>query len=177
MQVNYLGAVNLTLALLPAMCDRGAGHIVNISSIGVLTNAPRFAAYVASKAALEAWTRCAAAEYLDKGIDFSIVNLPLVRTPMIAPTRLYDHASVLTPDQAADMISSAIVSRSARVATRLGIFGQIVYALAPRLGLLINNGLYQVFPESTGTEANGSGEQHPTQDQIMFSHLFPGIHV
>jgi NAD(P)-dependent dehydrogenase (short-subunit alcohol dehydrogenase family) len=177
MRVNYFGSVDLTLALLPSMCERRQGHIVNISSIAVLTNAPRFSAYVASKAALEAWMRCAASEYLDRNIHFSIVNLPLVRTPMIAPTKIYEHAAVLSPEQAADMIATAILNRSARVATRLGIFGQIVYALAPQIGLFANNALYQVFPESAAPQDEKPHEEHPTMDQILFSHLFPGIHV
>ena len=66
MQLNYFGALRLTLGFLPGMAQRRSGHVVNVSSIGVLTNAPRFSAYVASKAALEAWTRCAASEFLDR---------------------------------------------------------------------------------------------------------------
>jgi NAD(P)-dependent dehydrogenase (short-subunit alcohol dehydrogenase family) len=178
MQVNYFGPVQLTLALLPSMSEKQRGHIVNISSIGVLTSPPRFSAYVASKAALEAWTRCAASEYFDRGIHFSVVNLPLVRTPMIAPTKLYDHAPALSPEQAADMIAGAIISRSTRTATRLGVFGQIVQAILPRLGLIVNNTLYQVFPESAGQKDGAAAADHQlTPEQIVFTHLFPGIHV
>ncbi len=177
MRVNYFGSVDLTLALLPSMCEKRQGHIVNISSIAVLTNAPRFSAYLASKAALEAWMRCAASEYLDRNIHFTIVNLPLVRTPMIAPTKLYEHASVLSPEEAANIVATAILNRPARLATRLGIFGQIVYALAPHIGLFANGALYQVFPESAAPKEGKPYEEHPTMDQIIFSHLFPGIHV
>ncbi|MFA5124007.1 SDR family oxidoreductase, partial [Zavarzinia sp.] len=98
MQVNYFGALRLTLGVLPHMTEKHAGHVINISSIGVLTNAPRFSAYVASKAALDAWTRCAASEYVDRGVEFTTINMPLVKTPMIAPTKLYDHVPTLTPD-------------------------------------------------------------------------------
>ena len=97
MQLNYFAAVRLTLALLPKMTEKAAGHVINVSSIGVLTSAPRFSAYVASKAALEAWTRCAAAEYYERGVHFTVINFPLVRTPMISPTKIYDQAQVLTP--------------------------------------------------------------------------------
>ncbi len=86
MQLNYFGCLRVTMGLLPGMVKRRRGHVVNISSIGVLTNAPRFSAYVASKAALDAWTRCASSEFADRGVSFSTINLPLVRTPMIAPT-------------------------------------------------------------------------------------------
>ena len=178
MQLNYFAAIRLTLALLPKMTEKGAGHVVNVSSIGVLTSAPRFSAYVASKAALEAWTRCAAAEYYERGVHFTVVNLPLVRTPMISPTKIYDQAQALTPEQAAGMIAEAIVNRPTRVATGLGLFGQCVQATAPRLGLIVNSLLFQVFPE---TAAKKDGEAAPesqlTPDQIAFSTLFPGIHV
>ncbi|MCC2633956.1 MAG: short chain dehydrogenase, partial [Ramlibacter sp.] len=82
MQLNYFGCLRVTMGLLPAMVEKRKGHVVNISSIGVLTNAPRFSAYVASKAALDAWTRCAASEFQDLGISFTTINMPLVRTPM-----------------------------------------------------------------------------------------------
>ncbi|HSN31176.1 MAG TPA: SDR family oxidoreductase, partial [Ideonella sp.] len=81
MQLNYFGALRITIGLLPGMVAKKRGHVVNISSIGVLTNAPRFSAYVASKAALDAWTRCAASEYADQGVTFTTINMPLVRTP------------------------------------------------------------------------------------------------
>ena len=60
MQLNYFGAIRLVMGLLPHMRERGSGHVVNVSSIGAQTNPPRFSAYVASKAALDAWTRVVA---------------------------------------------------------------------------------------------------------------------
>jgi NAD(P)-dependent dehydrogenase (short-subunit alcohol dehydrogenase family) len=178
MQLNYFAAVRLTLALLPKMTEKGGAHVINISSVGVLTSAPRFSAYVASKAALEAWTRCAAAEYYERGVQFTVVNFPLVRTPMISPTKIYDQAQVMTPEQAADMIAEAIVNRPARVATGLGLFGQSVQTVAPRLALIVNSLLFQVFPE-TAPKKNGEAAPAPqlTPDQVAFSTLFPGIHV
>ena len=177
MQVNYFGAVRITMALLPEMCRKGDGHVINISSIGAQVSLPRFSAYVASKAALEAWTRSAAAEYFERGVRFTIVNFPLVRTPMISPTEIYEYASTLTPEQAAGMIAEAIINRTARQATGLGVFGNLVQAMSPRLLLLIMNVLYQVFPESAPKEEGQQQEQQLTPDQIAFSHLFPGIHV
>jgi len=97
MQLNYFGALRVTMGVLPGMAQRRRGHVINISSIGVLTNASRFSAYVASKAALDAWTRCAASEYADIGVKFTTINLPLVKTPMIAPTKLYNNVPTLTP--------------------------------------------------------------------------------
>jgi short-subunit dehydrogenase len=80
MRLNYFAAVQLAMGFLPGMAERQYGRVVNISSIGVLTSAPRFSAYVASKAALEAWSDCAASEFLDRGVAFTNVNMPLVRT-------------------------------------------------------------------------------------------------
>ena len=177
MEVNYFGSIRITMALLPEMCRKGDGHVINISTIGTQVSLPRFSAYVASKSALEAWTRSAAAEYFERGVRFTIVNFPLVRTPMISPTKIYDQASVLTPEQAAGMIAEAIINRTARAATGLGIFGNLVQAISPRLLLLIMNVLYQVFPELAPKKGDGHAEQELTPDQIAFSHLFPGIHV
>jgi len=109
MQLNYFGAIRLILGFLPGMVQKKRGHIINISSIGVLSNAPRFSAYVASKSALDAFAACAASEFLDKGINFTTINMPLVRTPMIAPTRIYENVPTLSPQQAADLIVEAIV--------------------------------------------------------------------
>src|SRR4029453_6270241 len=107
--------------LLPTMVARGAGHIINISSIGVLTSAPLFSAYVASKAALDAWTACAANEHAGTGVRFTPVNMPLVKTAMIAPTKQYDNVPTLSADQAATMVVRGVVSRPVRIATRIGV--------------------------------------------------------
>ena len=123
MQLNYFGCLRVTMGLLPGMAEKRKGHVVNISSIGVLTNAPRFSAYVASKAALDAWTRCASSEFADRGITFTTINMPLVRTPMIAPTNIYNNVPTLAPEEAADMIAQACIFKPVRVATRLGITG------------------------------------------------------
>jgi len=177
MQINYFGALRVTTGLLPRMVARRRGHVINISSIGVLTNAPRFAAYVASKAALDAWTRCAASEFLDCGVSFTTINMPLVRTPMIAPTKLYDSVPTLSPAQAADMVVEAIVDRPVRVATRLGTFGQLVHALAPRLAQVIMNTAFRMFPDSTGTRSAASGDEpRPTADQLAVANMMRGIH-
>jgi NAD(P)-dependent dehydrogenase (short-subunit alcohol dehydrogenase family) len=180
MQVNYFGALRLTLGLLPGMSAKRRGHIINISSIGVLTNAPRFSAYVASKAALDAFTRCAASEYVDRGIEFTTINMPLVKTPMIAPTKLYDHVPTLTPDDAADLVVDGIIHRPARIATRLGIFGQVLHAMAPRIAQIVMNTTYRMFPDSTAAQTVKNGEPAlstpPSADQIAFSQIMRGIH-
>lgn len=178
MQVNYFGALRLTLGVLPKMTERRSGHVINISSIGVLTNAPRFSAYVASKAALDAWTRCAASEFVDRGVEFTTtINMPLVKTPMIAPTKLYDHVPTLTPDDAGDMIVDAIIHRPVRIATRLGIFGQVLHAAAPRVAQIIMNTTYRMFPDSTAAKGKADGAAPmPSADQVAFSQIMRGIH-
>ena len=131
MQLNYFGAVKLIIGLLPHMRERGSGHIVNVSSIGVQTNPPRFSAYVASKAALDAWTRVVASEVVGDGVTFTTIHMPLVRTPMIAPTKMYDAFPTITPDEAGDMICEAMRAKPKQMGTRLGTFGEVAYALAP----------------------------------------------
>jgi len=188
MQLNYFGAVRVTMGLLPKMVERRRGHIVNISSIGVLTNAPRFSAYVASKSALDAWTRCAASEFADVGVTFTTINMPLVRTPMIAPTRLYQNVPTLSPEEAADLVSQAIVYKPVRIATRLGITGEVLHALMPRIMQIVMNTTFRMFPDSDAAkgakdardakDAKGAGGKPPqlSADQVAFQQLMRGIH-
>jgi len=177
MQLNYFGALRLIMQLMPGMIERGGGHVINISSIGVLTNAPRFSAYVASKAALDAFTRCASSELAHEGIRFTTINMPLVRTPMIAPTKIYNHVPTISPAQAADMICDAIVRQPKRIATNLGVMGQVMHFLTPKVTETIMNTGYKLFSDSTA--ALGDKESSPKKirrEQAAFSRLFKGIH-
>jgi NAD(P)-dependent dehydrogenase (short-subunit alcohol dehydrogenase family) len=177
MQLNYFGCLRLTMGLLPSMIAKKNGLVVNISSIGVLTNAPRFSAYVASKAALEAWTRCASSELADRGIKFTTINMPLVRTPMIAPTKLYQNVPTLSPEDAADLIAEAIVYKPVRIATRVGIFGQVLHTMLPRLAQTVLNTTFRMFPDSSA--AQGVTEKKAPQlsaDQIAMQQLLRGVH-
>jgi NAD(P)-dependent dehydrogenase (short-subunit alcohol dehydrogenase family) len=177
MSVNYYGALRITLGLLPMMINKHRGHVINISSIGVLTNAPRFSAYVASKAALDAWTRCAASEFADMGIQFTTINMPLVKTPMIAPTKIYSQVPTLTPDEAADIVVEGIVYKPVRIATRLGVFGEVLHALLPRVAQIIMNTTFRMFPDSAAAQGR-KDETTPaaTPDMIAVSNLMRGIH-
>jgi NAD(P)-dependent dehydrogenase (short-subunit alcohol dehydrogenase family) len=178
MQLNYFGALRLIMGVLPGMAERHRGHIINISSIGVLTNSPRFSAYIASKAALDAFARCAQAEYSDVGVSFTTINMPLVKTPMIAPTKMYESVPTLTPDEAADIIVEAVIERPVRIATRLGTFGQIFYALAPRAYEIVMNTAFRLFPDSPAAKGmKGRAElEAPTSEQIAFASLMRGVH-
>ena len=157
-QLNYLGAVRLILKLLPGMRERKSGQIVNISSIGVQTNMPRFSAYVASKSALDAFSRSIASEIIDDGVHITTINMPLVRTPMIAPTKMYDRFPTITPEEAADMICEAIIHKPKRIATPMGTLGQILYALNPKSIDYILNTAYHLFPDSSAAKGEKQAE-------------------
>ncbi|WP_320669152.1 SDR family NAD(P)-dependent oxidoreductase [Patulibacter defluvii] len=131
MQINYFGAVDLTLALLPAMRERGGGRIVNVLSTAVHAGVPRFSAYTASKTALEGFSRCLSLEERSHGIRVTTVNLGLVRTPMIEPTAAFADAPAQTPDDAARLVLEAIVTSPARLTTRMGAALAVMVAVAP----------------------------------------------
>jgi NAD(P)-dependent dehydrogenase (short-subunit alcohol dehydrogenase family) len=176
MKINYFAAVRVTLGFLPAMVERKSGQVISVSSIGVLSNAPRFAGYNASKAALEAFTRCAGAEYCDRGVSFSVINMPLVRTPMVAPTKMYDQLALWQPEQAADLVCDAIMHRPQRLATRLGHFAQVVGLLAPRIHELIMNEAFRMYPESEAAGAPTGADRQVSREQVAFAALMRGIH-
>jgi NAD(P)-dependent dehydrogenase (short-subunit alcohol dehydrogenase family) len=184
MQLNYFGAVKLILKLLPVMRERRSGQIVNISSIGVQTNTPRFSAYVASKAALDAFSRCVASEIVDEGVAITTIHMPLVRTPMIKPTKMYDRFPTITPEEAADMICEAIIYRPKRIATPLGTLGQILYAINPKSMDYILNSAYKLFPDSRAargekgqpTTGRPTADEEASRQQVAFAYLMRGVH-
>ena len=173
MQLNYFGAVRLVLNVLPHMMQRKDGQIINISSIGVLANATRFSAYVASKAALDAFSRCLSAEVHSHKIAITSIYMPLVRTPMIAPTKIYKYVPTLSPEQAADLIAYAIVKRPKKIATNLGRLASITYAIAPDVNNILMSIGFNLFPSSTAS----IGEQEKLNlVQRAYARLFPGEH-
>jgi NAD(P)-dependent dehydrogenase (short-subunit alcohol dehydrogenase family) len=176
MQLNYFGAIRLILGLLPHMRERGSGHIVNISSIGVQTNPPRFSAYVASKAALDAFTRVVASETVGDGVTFTTIHMPLVRTPMIAPTKMYDAFPAITPDEAADMICEALRTHPKHMGTRLGTVGEVLYALSPKAVDRILHLAYRVFPDSAASRGQEDVEERASFEQIAMATLTRGVH-
>jgi NAD(P)-dependent dehydrogenase (short-subunit alcohol dehydrogenase family) len=175
-QLNYLGAVKLILDLLPHMRARKQGHIVNISSIGVQTSPPRFSAYVASKAALDAFTRVVGSETIADRVTFTTIHMPLVRTPMIAPTKLYNSFPTISPDEAADLICDAIRSRPKQINTRLGTFGEVAYALAPKAVDQLLHLAYRVFPDSAAAKGTVGGDEVVSREQLALAHLTRGVH-
>src|SRR5829696_4288226 len=176
MQLNYFGAIKLIMGLAPHMRERGSGHVVNISSIGVQTNPPRFSAYVASKAALDAWTRVVSSEVVGDGITFTTIHMPLVRTPMIAPTKIYDSFPTISPDEAADLICEAIRSKPKSINTRLGTFGEVAYTLAPKAVDQILHMAYKVFPDSAAAKGQKDPNERASMEQVAMANLMKGVH-
>jgi NAD(P)-dependent dehydrogenase (short-subunit alcohol dehydrogenase family) len=196
MQLNYFGALKLILAFLPGMRERKSGHIINVSSIGVQTNTPRFSAYVASKSALDAFSRCTAPEVVEDNVKFTTVYMPLVRTPMIAPTDIYKAFPTLTPEEAAQMLTDAMIDKPKRMASRLGTFGEVLYAVSPKTVDLVLNQAYNLFPDSTaakskktkdGEDGDGKekkalpadqkkGDEEMSTEAVAMAYLLRGVH-
>ena len=142
----------------------------------MLVNAPRFSAYVASKAALDAWTACAASEYADQGITFTTVNMPLVRTPMTAPTKIYDSIPLLSTDEASDLIVQACVDKPVRAATRLGITVELLDAAVPRITQILMNTTFRMFPDSAAAKGEKGAKPTLAPEAIAMSQMTRGIH-
>jgi len=176
MQLNYFGNIRMIMGLLPHMKERGFGHIVNVSSIGVQTSPPRFSAYVASKAALDAFTRVCSSEVIGDGVTFTTIHMQLVRTPMIAPTKIYDSFPTISPDEAADLICEAIRSKPKELNTKIGTFGQVAYALAPKAVDQILHLAYKVFPDSSAAKGDKEGTEKASVEQIAMANLMKGVH-
>ena len=187
MQLNYFGAVRLITGLLPAMTRQRSGHVVNVSSIGVQTGAPRFSAYVASKAALDAYTRIAAAETLGRGVTFTTIHMPLVRTPMIAPTKMYDAFPAISPEEAGAMVCEALRSKPKAINTRLGTTAEVAYALMPKVVDQVLHLAFKAFPDSHAAKGAVEGadgapgaeaEEEPrvSGEAMALAHVLKGVH-
>jgi NAD(P)-dependent dehydrogenase (short-subunit alcohol dehydrogenase family) len=167
MQLNYLGAVQLILKFIPGMRERGFGQIINVSSVGVQTRAPRFGAYIASKAALDSLCDALQAEVVNDDVRFTTVHMALVRTPMISPTKMYDRFPALTPDQAAGVITDAIVHRPRRASSPFGQFAAVADAVNPAVMDLVRNRAFGMFEDSDA--AKGSESTTDTGDSKQFN--------
>jgi NAD(P)-dependent dehydrogenase (short-subunit alcohol dehydrogenase family) len=175
-QLNYFGSIKMIMGLMGHMKERHFGHIINVSSIGVQTSPPRFSAYVASKSALDAWTKCASSELVGDGITFTTIHMPLVKTPMIAPTKIYDSFPTITPDEAADMICEAIRTKPKEINTKLGTAGAVSYALMPKVVDQILHMAYKVFPDSAAAKGEKDPQEKASMEQIAMANLMKGVH-
>jgi short-subunit dehydrogenase len=162
MQLNYLGAVQLILKFIPGMRERGSGQIINVSSVGVQTRAPRFGAYIASKAALDSLCDALQAEVVNDDVKFTTVHMALVRTPMISPTTMYDHFPALTPDQAAGVITDAIVHRPRRASSPFGQLAAVADAVNPAVMDRVRNRAFGMFTDSSAARGAAKGAESKT---------------
>ncbi|MGU3431675.1 SDR family oxidoreductase [Actinomycetes bacterium M1A6_2h] len=187
MAVNYFGAVRLILALLPHMTERKYGHVVNISSAAVQSHAPRFAAYVGSKSALDGFTEVAAAETLGDGITFTTIHMPLVATPMIAPTEDGNAGPIATPEKAAAMVIRALVERPKRIDVPLGTFGEWGAIVGPRTKDRVMHQFFRAFDDSAAAKGEATHDDYavkptPAKDITVpkvvrrIGRLVPGAH-
>src|SRR3954469_7356058 len=172
MTLNYFGALRLILTFLPGMRERRQGHIINISSYSVQMNTPRFAAYAASKQALDQFCRCIASEIIEDKVHITTIHMPLVRTAMIAPTGIYQNFPALAPEEAPQKIPDAMIDKPKRVSTRLGVATQVVYAIAPKAADQIASSVYKLFPEKVPKKkeeekaAKERGEELEKKDEV-----------
>ena len=156
-----------------------------MSSIGAQTNTPRFSAYVASKSALDAFSRCAAPECLTDNVKFTTVYMPLVSTPMIAPTDIYKAFPTLTPEEAGKMLCDAMIDKPKKVASRLGMFGELLYTLSPKSVDIILHQAYDLFPDSPASKKTGASDGGPpavapkeeiSTEAVAMAYLLRGVH-
>jgi NAD(P)-dependent dehydrogenase (short-subunit alcohol dehydrogenase family) len=176
MQLNYFGALRMIMSVLPGMRARGFGRIINVSSIGTQTYPPRFSAYVASKSALDAFSRCAQPEVIGDGVIFTTICMPLVRTPMTAPTTIYRAFPMITPQEASDLVIKGMTGTPRRVTTGLGTLGEVIHAVAPSLADRILGTAYNLFPESSAAKGVAGSREQVTPEAIAFAHVMRGVH-
>jgi NAD(P)-dependent dehydrogenase (short-subunit alcohol dehydrogenase family)/thioester reductase-like protein len=148
MAVNYFGAVRMVLALLPHWQARRFGHVVNVSSAGVQARNPKYSSYLPTKAALDAFTDVVASETLSDNITFTTIHMPLVKTPMIAPSGRLNPVPPISADHAAAMVVRALVDKPVRIDTPLGTLADAGQYFTPKLARRVLHQLYLGYPDS-----------------------------
>jgi NAD(P)-dependent dehydrogenase (short-subunit alcohol dehydrogenase family) len=157
MAINYFAPVRLMLGLLPGMVERGDGHVVNVLTWGVQVKAPKFSAYIASKTALDVWSRIAGRELYGDGITFTNIRMSLVRTSMIGPTDAYRRAPALTPERAAAKVVRALEDRPLTVDVAAGRVAEVFNLVAPRLSDALFHRMSRRFPDSPAAARHVDG--------------------
>jgi NAD(P)-dependent dehydrogenase (short-subunit alcohol dehydrogenase family) len=148
MAVNYFGAVRMVLALLPHWRERHFGHVVNVSSAGVQASSPKYSAYIPSKAALDAFAEVVGTETLSDHITFTSIHMPLVKTPMIAPSRRLNPMPPITAEHAAAMVVRGLVDKPARIDTPVGTLADLGTYFTPKLSRRVLHQVYLGYPDS-----------------------------
>ncbi|GJF17392.1 short chain dehydrogenase [Mycolicibacterium cyprinidarum] len=164
MAVNYFGPVRMVLALLPHWRERQFGHVVNVSSAGVQASSPKYSAYVPSKAALDAFAEVVGAETLSDHITFTNIHMPLVRTPMTAPSRRLNPMPPTSVEHAAAMVVRGLVEKPARIDTPVGTLSDLGMYFTPKLSRRVLHQLHLGYPDSAA--ARGVAEDRPTPSPV-----------
>jgi NAD(P)-dependent dehydrogenase (short-subunit alcohol dehydrogenase family) len=165
MAVNYFGAVRMVLALLPHWRERRFGHVVNVSSAGVQARNPKYSSYLPSKAALDAFADVVASETLSDQITFTNIHMPLVKTPMIAPSQRLNAVRAISPERAAAMVVRGLVDKPARIDTPIGTLAEAGNYFAPRTARRFLHQLYLGYPDSAAAQGISLQEPDPGDDQ------------
>ena len=163
MAVNFFGPVRLTLGLLPAMRAQRFGHVVNVLSWGVQMKAPKFSAYLASKTALDTWSRIAGRETYADNVTFTNMRFALVQTAMVVPTGNVEDRRAMTPERAAALVVRALEDRPVTCDTAAGRAGELFSILAPRLSDAAMNRFHRSHPDSAA--ARGLAAQPDPREQ------------
>jgi thioester reductase-like protein/short-subunit dehydrogenase involved in D-alanine esterification of teichoic acids len=162
MAVNYFGAVRMVLALLPHWRERRFGHVVNVSSAGVQASSPKYSAYIPSKAALDAFAEVVGTETLSEHITFTSIHMPLVKTPMIAPSRRLNPMPPITAEHAAAMVVRGLVEKPARIDTPVGTLADVGMYFTPKLSRRVLHQIYLGYPDSAAARGQ---ETEPAQQR------------
>jgi thioester reductase-like protein/NADP-dependent 3-hydroxy acid dehydrogenase YdfG len=152
MAVNYFGAVRMVLALLPHWRERRFGHVVNVSSAGVQARSPKYSSYLPTKAALDAFSEVVGTETLSDHITFTNIHMPLVATPMIAPSRRLNPVPPISAEHAAAMVVRGLVDKPARIDTPVGTLAEAGNYFTPKLSRRILHQLYLGYPDSPAAQ-------------------------
>ena len=160
------------------MRKHGSGHIVNVSSIATQAHPPRFAAYAASKSALDAFSRCLDAEVRADGVAVTTVHMPLVRTAMTAPTSVYRGLPMLGTEEAAEMVLRGLLTRTHEVSTRLGKLGEVLTSVTPSLASLVMSAAYAILPDTTPPRDGAAPAASPMgAEALALSQVMRGVHL
>ena len=172
LSLNFLGAVRLIMGFLPGMRAQKQGQIINVSTIGVQVNVPRYGAYIASKAALDAFSRVLAVEALKDGVKVTTIYMPLVKTPMMKSTTIYDAFPMRTAEQATDLVVEGIIRQPKRVAIPVGNLFEFAYGIAPSAIDRVLSAAYELYPES----GDKKDQREPvSRDAAMFQKVFKAV--
>jgi short-subunit dehydrogenase len=177
MALNYFAPVRLMLSLLPGMRERHFGQVLNVSSVGVQTRVPRFGAYIASKAALDTLCDAWQAETHDDNVRFTTIHMVLVRTPMIEATTIYQKFPTLAPDEAATVITDAIVHRPRRVSPPFGQAAAFADAVSPQIMDRVRSRGFKLFADSSAARGDTSTTPEAVSTEgRMFAEVTRGVH-